>query len=157
MKTQYNSQSASLLRSCSRIMLVYGVFGSLLYLAALAGVLLLGKTIGGIFSTKQDLIGMGLFSLGALVELVAGILGVRGSKHPALMGNAVLVFGGLTLGFAVAETGFLALRSDAQQPLLLALSLVLGLVVPAVYLRAVLKLRKGPDCETVEAGESSEA
>lgn len=142
MKENHASVTPSLFRISSRIMLVYGIFGLFLYLLCLVGIIFIGKTTGGIFSAQQDIIGIGLFLMGAVAELMAGIVGVRRVRRSAPVGPAPLVLGSLALGLAVAEVGFLALRSAASQPARLALCLALVIALPLVYLCSAAKLRK---------------
>ena len=123
MKENHASVTPSLFRISSRIMLVYGIFGLFLYLLCLVGIIFIGKTTGGIFSAQQDIIGIGLFLMGAVAELMAGIVGVRRVRRSA-------------------PVGLLALRSAAPQPARLALCLALVIALPLVYLCSAAKLRK---------------
>ena len=141
MEQAYDPAGRTLLKITGVLMIVFGAFGLLIYTLGLAAVLGLSYATGGIFSASGDLIGMGLLLAGALVELIAGILGVRAAKKPARAGKGRYIWGALSLLLALAGMGHIALRVGSSAPVWeLALGLVLGAVLPIVYLAAAARL-----------------
>ena len=150
----YDPAGRTLLKISGILMIVFGVFGLLVYTLGLAAVLGLSYATGGIFSAAGDLIGMSLLLAGALTELIAGILGTKAAKRPARAGKALFVWGALSLLLALAGMGHIFLRTAASAPLWAPiLGLVLSLVLPLVYLTAAARLRRSQSPE--EAGEAS--
>ena len=143
MEQAYDPAGRTLLKITGVLMIVFGAFGLLVYTLGLAAVLGLSYATGGIFSASGDLIGMSLLLAGALVELIAGILGVRAAKKPARAGKGRYIWGALSLLLALAGMGHIALRAGSSAPVWeLALGLVLGAVLPIVYLAAAARLRQ---------------
>ena len=156
MEYEYDPAGRSLLKITSVLMLIFGILGVLLYAAGLAAMIGVTYVTSGIFSASNDLIGMGLLLAAALTELIAGILGSRTAKRPARAGKGLILWGVLTLLLTLAGTLFIALRTSSAPIWELALGLVLGLVVPVVYLIAAARLLKGPICEPEDNGASEE-
>lgn len=156
MENLYDPAGRTLLKTTSVIMLIFGVLGSLIYAVGLAAVIGVTYVTSGIISGSADLIGMGLLLAAALAELIAGILGVRAAKKPARAGKGLIVWGVLTLLLTLAGMGHIALRTTTAPLWELALGLVLGLVVPVVYLIAAARLLKGPIYEPGESDASDE-
>ena len=144
MEYEYDPAGRSLLKITSVLMLIFGILGVLLYAAGLAAMIGVTYVTSGIFSASNDLIGMGLLLAAALTELIAGILGSRTAKRPARAGKGLILWGVLTLLLTLAGTLFIALRATNVPWWELALGLVLGIVIPIVYLLAAGKLLKGP-------------
>ena len=157
MDYQYAPAGRSLLKITSVLMLIFGVLGILLYALGLAAMIGVTYVTSGIFSGSKDLIGMGLLLAAALAELIAGSLGVRAAKKPARAGKGLPVWGVLTLLLTLAGMGHIALRTTNAPLWELALGLVLGLVVPVVYLIAAARLLKGPVCEPADPDASDES
>lgn len=141
MKPQFDPTARRLLKIAGMIMLVFGVFGTVLYLLGLAGVLALNYATSGVFSVGSDLIGMGLLLLCAVAELTSGVLGLRSAKQPERAGRSLLVWSGLTLLLTLLGMGWIVFRSANLPWWELVLGLLLGVVTPAVYLSAAAKLR----------------
>ena len=158
MEQGYDPAGRTLLKITGVLMIVFGAFGLLVYTLGLAAVLGLSSATGGIFSASGDLIGMGLLLAGALVELITGILGFRAAKRPARAGKGRYVWGALSLLLALAGMGHIALRASASAPVWeLVLGLVLGTVLPIVYLVAAAWLLHSnrPEPAEEEAPESA--
>ena len=142
MELQYDPAGRSLLKITSVLMLIFGILGILLYALGLAAVIGISYATSGVFSASGDLLGMSLLLAGAIVELIAGILGVKAAKRPARAGKALYVWGALSLLLTLAGMGHIALRAAASAPLWeLILGLVLGVVTPVVYLVGAARLR----------------
>lgn len=158
MELQYDPAGRSLLKTTGVLMIVFGVFGCLTYLLGLAAVTGLAYATSGIFSAVNDLVGMGLLLAGAVVELITGILGVRAAKRPARAGKGRVVWGVLCLLLSLAGLVHIALRNVDAPRWALAFGMVLGAVVPAVYLIGAARVLRGPvAAEPEEAGETEPA
>ena len=157
MEYEYDPAGRSLLKITSVLMLIFGVLGILLYALGLAAMIGVTYVTSGIFSGSKDLIGMALLLAAALAELIAGILGSKVAKKPRKAGKGLIVWGVLTLLLTLAGTLFIALRTSSAPIWELALGLVLGLVVPVVYLIAAARLLKGPVCEPADPDASDES
>lgn len=145
MEERYDPTGRSLLRVTGVLMILFGIFGILLYLAGLVAVIVLNSATAGVFSASRDLIGMGLLLAGALAELIAGILGVKAAKRPARAGRGLTVWGLLCLLLSLAGMGHIALRAAVSTPWWeLVLGLILSVVTPLVYLIGAAKLRRAP-------------
>ncbi len=144
MELQYDPAGRTLLKTTGILMIVFGVFGTLIYSLGLAAVIGLSYATGGVFSASDDLVGMGLLWTGALVELITGILGLRGAKKPERVGKGRILWGLLCLLLTLAGLGHIALRSSAAPLWELAFGLALGVVTPIVYLVGVARVRRGP-------------
>lgn len=142
MEYEYDPAGRSLLKITSVLMLIFGILGILLYALGLAAVIGISYATSGVFSASGDLLGMSLLLAGAIVELIAGILGVKAAKRPVRAGKALYVWGALSLLLTLAGMGHIALRAAASAPLWeLILGLVLGVVTPVVYLVGAARLR----------------
>ncbi len=150
MELQYDPAGRTLLKTAGILMIVFGALGSLVYLLGLAAVVGLRYATSGLFSASEDLVGMALLLAGALVELITGILGVRAAKKPERAGRGRLVWGVLCLLLTLAGIGHIALRRATAPLWELIFGLVLGAVVPVVYLIAAGRVRKGPIYEGEE-------
>ncbi len=156
MELQYDPDGRALLKCTGVLMMVFGIFGILIYLLGLGLVLGVSYITQGMFSASSDLLGMGLLLAGAIVELVAGVLGVKAAKKPARASRALLVWGILTLVLTLAGMGHIALRATTAPWWELALGFLLGVVTPIVYLvgaRALLHPLPAEEAlEEAEAG-----
>ena len=142
MELQYDPAGRTLLKTAGTLMIVFGAVGILIYLLGLAAVIGIAYATSGVFSASGDLLGMSLLLAGAIVELIAGILGVKAAKRPARAGKALYVWGALSLLLTLAGMGHIALRAAASAPLWeLILGLVLGVVTPVVYLVGAARLQ----------------
>ena len=142
MELQYDPAGRTLLKTAATLMIVFGAVGILIYLLGLAAVIGISYATSGVFSASRDLFGMSLLLAGAIVELIAGILGVKAAKRPARAGKALLVWGALCLLLTLAGMGHIALRAADSAPLWeLILGLVLGVVTPVVYLVGAARLQ----------------
>ena len=130
---------SALLKISGILMILFGVLGILVYLAGLAAVFGLSYITAGLFSSSQDLVGVGLLLASALMELIAGILGARSAKRPDRT-RRCLIPGSLTLLITAAGLLHILLRSR-ELPWL---SLILGLILPVVYLIGTVLLRNSP-------------
>lgn len=144
MDNTYDPLGMQLLKITGVIMIIFGAVGILLYLLGLAAIIGLTYATSGIFSSSTDLIGMGLLLVGAIVELIAGILGVRTAKKPEQAGKKLIVWGILSLILSLAGMGQIALRAIATPLWELVIGMVLVVVVPATYLYAVKRIRNVP-------------
>ena len=156
MELLYNPAGRTLLRITGVLMIIFGVLGFFLYALGLVAVIGVTYITSGVFSGSADLVGMGLLLAAALAELIAGILGVKAAKKPARAGNGLIVWGALTLLLTLAGMLHIALRTSSAPIWELALGLVLGLVVPVVYLIAAARVLKGPIYEPEDNGASDE-
>ena len=142
MKNTYISAEMSILKIVSVLMIVFGSLGILLYALGLAAVVGLTLSTSGVFSASRDLFSMALLLLGALVELVTGILGSKAARRPARAGKALIVWGILTLLLTLAGLVHIAFRAATPPWWQLAAGAALGVVTPTCYLFAAAKLRK---------------
>ena len=117
MELQYDPAGRTLLKTAATLMIVFGAVGILIYLLGLAAVIGISYATSGVFSASRDLFGMSLLLAGAIVELIAGILGVKAAKRPARAGKALLVWGALCLLLTLAGMGHIALRAADSAPL----------------------------------------
>lgn len=138
MERTYDPTGKALLRISGIVMIIFGIFGILLYAAALG--LLLGVTYitDGIFSGTRDVIGISLLLAGALAELICGIVSVKGAKRPA-RARRCLVWGILTLIITLAGLIHILLR-DAHP--MYWLIIPMAIVTPIVCLTGAAKLRR---------------
>ena len=150
MEKVYDPAGRTLLKVTGVLMIVFGVFGLLIYAAGLAAVIGLTYATSGVFSGSNDLLGMSLLLAAALTELIAGILGVRAAKKPERTGMGRVFWCVLCLLLTLAGMGHIALRTAAAPRWELLLGMVLSVVVPVVYLVAVGRIRKGPVFEPDE-------
>ena len=147
MELQYDPAGRTLLKITGVLMTVFGAFGIVIYTLGLAAVIGLAFATGGVFSASGDLVGMGLLLAGAVLELIAGILGRRAAKDPRRAGKGLMVWGVLTLVLTLAGMVHIALRASTAPRWELALGLVLGLVTPVVYLIGASRLLRSPEAE----------
>ncbi len=143
MEPNYDPMGKSLMEISGILMLVFGIFGILIYTLGLALVIGLIFASNNAFSISKDLLGMAILLAGALAEFIAGILGVRSAKKPERTGKSRVVFGILCLLLTLAGLVHIAFRAAAPPWWQLAAGAVLGVVTPCVYLAAVRKLSKG--------------
>ena len=158
MKNTYISAEMSILKIVSVLMIVFGSLGILLYALGLAAVVGLTLSTSGVFSASRDLLSMALLLLGALVELVTGILGSKAARRPARAGKALIVWGILTLLLTLAGMVLVVLRSSRPW-WEYALGLTLSVVTPMVYLVFAARIRNSiPHAEAqAEAEPAPEA
>ena len=144
MEQQYDPTARTLLRITGVLMIIFGSLGILLYLLGLAAVIGLTYATSGVFSSTNDLIGMGLLLVCAISELITGILGVRTVRKPERTGKKQTLWGILTLVLSLAAIGQIALRNTVTPLWELCVGMLLSVVVPVTYLYAVTQIRKVP-------------
>ena len=110
MNPQAALPARTLLRAAGTLMIVFGALGIVLYLLATAGSVALLAATDSVFSARDDIIGIGLLLVGALAELIAGILSLRAAKQPARVRPALYVWDVLTLLLSLAGMAHIALR-----------------------------------------------
>ncbi|MBR6376384.1 MAG: hypothetical protein IKS05_01310 [Oscillospiraceae bacterium] len=142
MEPNYDPMGKSLMKITGVLMLIFGIFGILIYALGLAVVLGLSYATNNAFSLSKDLVGMAILLAGALVEFIAGILGVRSAKKPERTGKSRVIFGVLCLLLTLAGLVHIALRAAAPPWWQLSAGAVLGVVTPCVYLAALKKLSR---------------
>ena len=157
MEQRYDPAGRSLLRITGVLMIVFGVFGVLIYTLGLAAVLGLSYATSGVFSASADLVGMALLLAAAVTELITGILGVRAAKRPSRAGVGRIVCCMLCLVLTLAGMVHIALRASTAPRWELLLALGLSVVCPLVYLFAVLRLRNAAPEEDGEEQSDDEA
>lgn len=138
----------TLLRAAGTLMIVFGALGIVLYLLATAGIVALLAATDSVFSARDDIIGIGLLLVGALAELIAGILSLRAAKQPARVRPALYVWDVLTLLLSLAGMAHIALRIGTAPWWELALGLVLCTVVPVAALCAARRMKQTNQSDT---------
>ena len=131
----------SLLRLTGTLMLIFGILGVVIYAVFIAVLIAANKMTGGIFSFSADIAGMGLLFAAALAELISGVLGRKAAKAPEKAGRC-RVWGWITLILTLAGVGFILLRRPAGAWWQAIAAVVLGMVVPAVYLVGASRCRR---------------
>lgn len=149
MNEVYDPKGVQLLKLSGLLMILFGALGCLLYTLGLAAVLGVSYVTSGIFKVSSDLWGMGLLLTGALVELIAGILGRKAASHPQRAGGHLYIWGILSMILSLAGLVDVLLRGGS---LLHWLSLPLSLAVPVVFLLGAAKILRGP----IDADEAEE-
>lgn len=144
MEQPHDATARSLLKTTGVLMLIFGIFGTVLYLLGLAAILILRYATSGVFSAAKDLIGMSLLLVSAIVELICGILGIRAAKKLERLSRSMTVWGCICLLLTLISIGHIALRDSTLQWWLLPLGVLLSAVVPIVYLVAIQRLRRFP-------------
>ena len=149
MEQQYDPLSRTLLKITSILMIVFGVFGLLLYVTALAVLAALGYVTAGMFSGTQDIIGISLLALASLAEFIGGILGVKTLRHPEKPRRCRL-WGILTLVLGLAGLVHILLRGENP---VYWISIPLSLVTPVLYLMGASGMRNPLPVEEEEEAE----
>ena len=119
MNTQNGDLSRRLLRGTGVIMIVFGIFETLVFVLLLVALLIMKSAIVDLFSGKREILSAAFFLGAGLTELAAGILGL------------------LCLAVTVASLILLGREAD----LLWLGTILLCAVVPAVYIVAVLRCK----------------
>lgn len=122
-------QSNKFLKIASILMIIGGGFNIILGTIAVLGVGVLALALGN--EAKMGLLMMGslLVLVSAIVSLIAGIIGVKSAAIPEKAGTCIK-FGILTGVFAVLGSSLSTLGGKSFN----FLSLLIGLVIPALYL-----------------------
>ena len=138
-------KSCKLLKVVSILMII---FGGIALLVALLAVLGAGVIAAGAAGIGTDAAGAAaglimvasiIMLIGAVIQFVAGIVGVKNHKKPE-KATICIVFGVLvTLVYIVSIV--IDIASGAGQPMTIALSIVIGLVMPVLYLLGAFKLK----------------
>lgn len=137
MEKQERGFGSSLLRGTGILMIVFGVFETLLFVVLLAALLFVKSAVLDLFSGKRELVSAAAFLEAGLAELAAGIFGCRLAKRGK--GKLLcLILGLLCLGLTGASLILLGGRAD----LLRIGTILLCAVVPVVYLVCVLRTEK---------------
>ena len=157
MEQRYDPAGRSLLKTTGVLMIVFGVFGVLIYTLGLAAVLGLSYATSGVFSASADLVGMALLLAAAVTELITGILGIQAARRPSRAGVGRIVWCMLCLVLTLACILHIALRAITAPRWELLLALGLSVVCPLVYLIAVLRLRNAAPEEDGEEQSDDEA
>lgn len=139
MKRKEQLCRSELLRLSARVMVIFGILSSVIFLLLLMAVLGFLYLTGGVFNATMSVVGVGLLLLAGISEFIAGILGGRSCKtgHRLI---SCLVWGGLTLALTVAGT----VVNFQTAPKQLLLTLVLELVLPILYLIGAVQVMRRP-------------
>ena len=124
-----------LLYGVSIIMTVFGIVEMVVFAVALAGLLVVNSATARVFSGTRDIADAGVFLAAALAELITGILG-RKLVNKVGSRKACLIFGLLCLVLTAASLFLLGRPFD----LLTVITLALSILLPAVYLAALLRI-----------------
>ena len=142
-----------MLKTSGILMIVFGVFGVLVYLAVLGVLVGVTYVTDGIFSGTKDIIGMSLLLAASAVELIAGIRGVKAVKSPDRV-SGCRIRGILALILGLAAMLHILLRG--QDPIFW-LGIPLTVVTPAAYLIGASRLAAYRPEEEEELTDNSEA
>lgn len=125
------------LKVTSILMIIGGVSAVLVSLAGFAGVALLASAADAHAEMLALYVGLGLGILAAVVELIAGIKGVKAAKTGEKADKCV-VWGGIVAGIAVVSVVAKLIGGDFDIT-----SALLNLVLPALYIYGALKTKTG--------------
>lgn len=123
------------------IMIVGGIIGIIISVVGLLGVgalAILAATSGVEMSSGLLIVGCILAIVGSIVELIAGINGVKNCDKPQFMQKCIL-WGLVVVGISIVSN-ILTLIGYAES--FSVLSLFSGLVVPVLYLVAAFQFKK---------------
>jgi len=138
-------QKSSLLKVTGILMIIFAGLGIILGAIALAGAVFITAHIAGIDDGIDTLAGLIIISLvilliAFLIQLIAGIFGVKNSNKPE-KANTCIVFGIIVILMTVLST-ILNISGGTQFDVTQVLMLLIGLVIPVLYLIGAFNLKK---------------
>ena len=138
-------KSSKLLKVTSILMIIFGSLALLLGIFALIGALAIMGGALGLGTDGAQLVGELILVaavvalIGAIIQFVAGIVGVKNYNKPE-KANVCVVFAVLVALVTVASTVFNAIGGDFGTTQII--SLLIGLVIPVLYMVGALQLKK---------------
>ncbi len=128
------AKGAAFLKVTGILMIIGGAIALIIGFAAVAAVAALAYLSDGAISSGLLYTATILTLIGAVAELIAGIIGVVNSKKPEKAG-ACIVWGVIVAAFSVAGCILTAVAGGSFP----VFSLLLGLVLPVLYVIGALK------------------
>lgn len=125
------------LKVCGILMIIGGAIALIVAIIAVAGLGLLQATLGAEFKVGLAWVAVILAFVGAVVELVTGIVGVVNSKKPEKA--KVCIFWGCFVAVMSVASAILTTASGQDFPVM---SLLLGLVLPVLFIIGAVKNMK---------------
>ena len=138
-------QGCKLLKIVSILMIIFGAIGLLIALIALIGAGALAVGAAGLGTEGAEL-AAGLIMaaaiimlIGAVIQLIAGIVGTKNYNKPE-KAKVCIIFGVLVALVYIISIVF-DIASSASTPFNIIMSIVIGLVMPVLYLIGAFKLK----------------
>ena len=127
-------QGSTMLKVCGVLMIIGAALGLLVYVLALAGAAILGGAAAAI-----AFIFMFMGIAGAILQLIAGIQGVKNWQNPQKAGVCI-VMGAIVAGLsAISNIYTMAQSGEVGSGLF---GLLLGLVIPVLYIVGAYQLKQ---------------
>ncbi|NLA26009.1 MAG: hypothetical protein GX878_01290 [Firmicutes bacterium] len=121
-------KSNTLLMVAGILMIIGGIFGTIVGIIAVVSVGALAGTLGSEVNLALLIFSAIITPIGAVVCFVAGIVGVKNAAKPE-KANLCIIFGILTAAFLLLSNVLTAVGGSFNT-----MYLVIGLLVPALYL-----------------------
>lgn len=128
------AKGSGFLKVTGILMIIGGALGLLLSIITFAGIAALEAVSDGLLTSSLLYVAAVISLLGAVIELTAGIVGVKNCKNPEKAGSC-MVWGGLVIAISLISS-ILTVVAGSSFP---TATFLIGLILPGLYIFGAVK------------------